>query len=264
MRKILALALAAVLFVACGDSATPDRDGDAAPLPPAVDPSGLWKLASGHSPSGEIEIPPKTTITMEFVSGDQIRGSAGCNTYGGGYSIEGEAFKAGGLALTEIGCPPDVAAAEEQFVEAVGAADAIARDRKRLTLTGPDAELVFRLVPPVDPKPLTGTVWILDGLVEGQLASSAVASAEPSRLLLEDDGTFEGTTGCRSFTGTWSVSGDVVTVTQMVFEGECKTAAEQDAHVASVIGTGFRAERKGDRLTLIAEKGDLGLVYRSR
>ncbi|HYP23437.1 MAG TPA: META domain-containing protein, partial [Actinomycetota bacterium] len=86
----------------------------------------------------------------------------------------------------------------------------------------------------------------------------------PARLILKDGGTFEGTTGCRSFTGGWAVAGDVVEVTTMVFEGDCKTAAEQDSHVASVLGGGFRAERKADRLTLTSEKLDLGLVYRSR
>ena len=265
MRKLPALALAILLLVACGESETPDRGGGATPTPapPAVDANGVWTLRSGRSASGEIEIPPGTRITMQ-VDGNEIRGSAGCNGYGAAISIEGEAFEAGGLALTEIGCAPDVAEAEERFVEAIGAADAIARDRKTLTLTGPGAELVFRLVPPLDPKPLTGTTWVLDTLVEGGTASSTIASAQPARLVLNDDGTFEGTTGCRSFTGAWAVSGDVVAVTQRVFEGDCKTAAEQDSHVAAALGGGFRAEREGDRLKVTAEESDLGLVYHSR
>jgi heat shock protein HslJ len=265
MRRLFALALAAVLFAACADSGTPDPGGKASPSPepPAVDAAGIWSLRSGKSPAGPIEIAPGTTITMAL-DGDTIRGNAGCNTYAGGFAIEGESFRTGGLALTEIGCPPDVAEAEERFVDAIDAADTIARQGKTLTLSGPGTELVFSLVPPLDPKPLTGTVWILDTLVEGQTASSTLASAEPARLVLKDDGTFEGTTGCRSFTGTWTVSGDAVAVTQMVFEGNCKDAAEQDSHVASVLGAGFRAERKGDRLTVTADESDLGLVYRAR
>lgn len=264
MRRLLVLALAASLFVACSDSPAPDDDAAPRPQRPPVDVHGLWALRSGETPSGTIEVPPRTTITME-VLGDTVRGSAGCNTYGGGISIDGDVFDAGGLALTEIGCPPAVAEAEQLFVEAMDAADTVARDAKRLTLTGPGTELVFRLVPPVDPKPLTGTTWVLESLVDGELASSTVASAEPARLILKDGGTFEGTTGCRSFTGGWVVAGDVVEVTSMVFEGNCKpAAAEQDSHVASVLGGGFRAEREADRLTLTAEKLDLGLVYRSR
>ena len=266
MRKLPALLFALALLVACGgESSTPDQDGDSPPGPsvPDVDAVGLWKLESGHSASGEIEVPRGTRITMEVLA-DQIRGSAGCNSYGGGIEIKGDTFEAGGLAVTEIGCPPEIAQAEERFVEAVGEVDAIARRGRTLTLTGPGAELVFRLVPPIDPKPLTGTNWVLDTLVDGDLASSTLSSAEPASLVLNDDGTFEGTTGCRSFTGGWEVSGDVVAVTQMVFEGDCRTAAEQDSHVASVLGGGFRAEREGDRLTLTAEKSALGLVYRSR
>ena len=265
MRKLLAVAFTAALLVACGESATPDRDGDSPPPPsgPNVDAKGLWTFESGHSPSGEIEVPDSTRITMEVLA-DQIRGSAGCNSYGGGYAIEGDGFEAGGLALTEIACPADVAQAEDRFVEAIGEADTIARERRRLTLTGPGTELVFRLVPRIDPKPLTGTTWILDTLVDGELASSTLASAEPARLRLNEDGTFEGSTGCRSFSGGWEISGDIVTVTQMVFEGDCRSAPEQDAHVASVLGTGFRAERDEDRLTLTSAQDDLGLVYRSR
>lgn len=268
MRRLLALALAAALCVACsGGSGTPEGDGDASPSGPAVpnvDADGVWTLRSGRSRSGEIAVAPGTRITME-IAGDAVRGSAGCNSYGGAVSIEGDAFEAGGLALTEIGCPPEVAEPEERFVEGMGDADTIARDGRTLTLTGPDTELVFRLVPPIDPKPLTGTTWILESLVEGRTASSVAASADPARLLLKDGGTFEGTTGCRSFTGTWEVSGDVVSVTQMVFDGNCKPGVQdQDSHVASVLGGGFRAERREDRLTLTADSFDLGLVYRAR
>lgn len=264
-RRLAALLLAAVALVACSEEATPDQDGDVprGPDVATVDTSGLWTLRSGHSASGEIEIAAGTRITME-IDGDHLTGSAGCNSYGGAVAVEGDSFEAGGLALSEIGCPPGPAEAEARFVEAIGAVDTIARDGKSLTLTGADTELVFRLVPPVDPKPLTGTVWILDSLVSGATASSPVASAEPARLLLKDDGSFEGTTGCRSFSGTWEVVGDVVTPVQMVFHGNCRKGAEQSSHVIAVLATGFRAERKGDRLTLTSSSEDIGLVYRAR
>lgn len=262
-RRFAALVCAAAILFACGDSATPDG-GDDPPPGPAVDVGGLWVLRSGHSSSGEIAIARGVRITME-INGDQMRGSAGCNSYGGGVSVEGDSFDAGGLALTEIGCPQEIAENETLFVEAMGEVDTVEREGRSLTLTGPESELAFRLVPPVDPKPLTGTEWILDSLVQGPGASGSVSSARPARLFLEDDGTFEGTTGCRTFTGTWEVLGDVVTVNSMVFEGACpKAGADQNAHVSAVLGTGFRAERDGDLLTLTAEKGDLGLVYRAR
>lgn len=268
MRKLLACTFAALLLAACSDSAAPDTGGgDSTPRPsgPPVHAKGVWDLRSGSSPSGPIEIPPEADFRME-VGEDGIRGTTGCNEYGAAVSIEGDSFEAGGVAVTEVGCSAAFAEAEERFVEALEAADTIARDGETLTLTGPDAELVFQLVPPLDPKPLTGTVWVLETLLDGDEASSTAPAADPARLLLEDDGTFRGTTGCRSFSGTWTVAGDVVSVTQMVFKGHCKAAApdEQDSRVAATLAAGFRAERRGDRLRVTAARTDAGLVYRAR
>lgn len=265
MKKLLAcLALVAVV-AACGDDAAPEPEPrpDDGPAVADVDVQGVWVLREGRSPSGVIEPAPGAGITL-LIEDDGARGSGGCNTYGGGVSVDGNTIETGGFAVTEIGCPDDVAEPEARYLEAMEDVDTVSVQGKTMTLTGPDAELVFRRVPPLDPEPLTGTTWILESLVEGPTAGSAVSSAKPARLLLKDDKTFEGTTGCRSFTGAWTVSGDVVDVTQLVFEGSCDRGQDQDAHVAAVLGTAFRAEVDGKQLTLIAEKGDFALVYRAR
>lgn len=257
--KVVALVAVAMLAVSCGGS-----DEPAAPQGPDVDASGVWRLESGHGPSGEIEVEPESQITFQ-VDGEQAQGNAGCNSYAGGIRIDGGTFEAGSFAVSEIGCPPELAETEERFLDALDAAETIAVDDATLTLTGPDTELVFRRVPPVKTKPLTRTTWVLDGLVKGSLASSTVASAQPARLRFSDDETFEGTTGCRSFSGSWSVSGDVVTATALSFEGSCRgPATEQDSHVIAVLGAGFRPKVEGERLTVTAARGGLGLVYRAQ
>ncbi|HEX2058021.1 MAG TPA: META domain-containing protein [Actinomycetota bacterium] len=259
-RRLVALLTVALLAVSCGGSDEPARG----PQGPDVDASGVWRLESGHAPAGHIDVAPEWRMTFE-VDGRDVHGSAGCNSYAGGISIDGDRFDAGSFAVSEIGCPPEIAEAEERFLDALDDADTIAVEGATLTLTGPDTELVFRRVPPVKTKPLTRTAWVLDGLLEGSLASSTVASAEPARLRLSDDETLEGTTGCRSFSGSWTTSGDVVTITGMSFEGTCHGAvAQQDAHVITVLGGGFRTEVDGARLTLTAARGRLGLVYRAQ
>lgn len=265
MRKLALCLLAAALAAACAESTDPEPRPDPNPAPPVanIDVQGVWILRSGRGPSGAIEPAAEADITLE-IEDDKVRGSAGCNTYGGSVVIDGSSFDAGGFAVTEIGCPAPLAEPESRYLEAIDAIDTAAVERKTLTLTGPGTELVFRRVPPVDTEPLTGTRWTLESLVEGPALSSTVSSAARATLVLEDDHTFEGTTGCRSFTGAWAVSGDVVDVTQLVFEGGCERARAQDVHVAAVLGTGFRAEVDGDRLTLTAEKGGFALVYRAR
>lgn len=262
--KKLALCLVAVALAACADSAAPDAEPDRDTGPRAPNPrvQGVWILEEGEGPSGAVEPVPGNDITLE-VDGVEVRGSAGCNTYGGGVVIDGDGFDPGGLVLTEIGCRAAIVEPETRYVEALEAVETAAVDGNTLTLTGPGTELVFRRVPPVDPEPLTGTVWVLAGLVEGPALQSPVSSAAPARLLLKDDKTFEGTTGCRSFTGVWTISGDVVEVTQLVLRGGCERARAQDVHVSAVLGNGFRAEVDGGELTLTAESGGLALVYRA-
>lgn len=262
MPKLAAALAALVLTVACAESEPSEPN----PAPPASDDvvaDGVWTLESGHSASGEIGIGLGHDITLE-ITGDKARGSAGCNAYGGGVSIDGSSFDAGEFAMSEIACPPRVEEAEQRYLDAMEAAETIDVSGKTLTLTGPEAHLVFRRVPPIDTKPLTKTAWVLESLVDGDSVSSTVAGAKPAHLELSRDGTFDGTTGCRRFTGSWTTSGDVVRITQMVFSGTCKKADEQDAHVAAVIATGFRANVTGDRLELTSDKDDLGLVYRAR
>jgi heat shock protein HslJ len=262
--KNLALCLVAVALAACTDSAAPGPDpGGGGPVVPNPRVHGVWILEEGEGPSGPVEPVAGNDITLE-VDGAEVRGSAGCNTYGGGVVIDSDLFDVGSLVVTEIGCPDDVVEPETRYVEALEAVENAAVEGPILTLDGPDAELEFRRVPPVDPEPRTETAWVLEGLVEGRALEAPVSAAEPARLLLKDDETFEGTTGCRSFTGEWTISGDVVEVTRLVLEGGCDRARAQDVHVAAVLGAGFRAEVDGDELTLTAESGGLALVYRAR
>ena len=83
-------------------------------------------------------------------------------------------------------------------------------------------------------------------------------------LELRADGTFSGSTGCRTFTGRWIESGAQITATELrMGETECPDDLwEQDSHVVSVIGDGFVPSIEGELLTLL-DPGGVGLVYRA-
>lgn len=262
MRKLTAGLAALVLAVACAES-EPSEPNPAPPAGNDVVADGVWRLEAGRDPSGEIGIPPGLDITLE-IKDEKASGSAGCNSYGGGVRIDGSSFDVREFAVSEIACEPPVEEAEQRYLDAIYSSETIDAGGGKLTLTGPDTELVFRRVPPIDTRPLTNTTWVLQSLLQGETSSSTVADAKPALLELSRDGTFEGTTGCRRFEGEWTTSGDVVEVTRMVFSGACKLAAAQDAHVAAVIATGFRAKVTEDRLELTSDKDELGLVYVAR
>ena len=51
-----------------------------------------------------------------------MSGSAGCNRYGGGFTVSGDAIEIYELVSTLMGCPQKIAAQEAAFLKALGAA----------------------------------------------------------------------------------------------------------------------------------------------
>ena len=94
----------ALLITACG--------GGGSPSDPLAGTS--WELTA----YGKTSPIPGTTITAQFEDG-QVRGSAGCNSYGGSYQVSGNTITTGPLAITEMACmDPEGGMEQEQTVMA--------------------------------------------------------------------------------------------------------------------------------------------------
>jgi heat shock protein HslJ len=223
-----------------------------------------WVLAEGGVDGRPIVVPERARITLRPTE-EGIGGVAACNSYSGEMSVRGSSVTIGVLARTMMACiPASLMEAEAAYLGALERVTTGARDGDVLVLTGPGIELRFTLEPPVETAELTGTVWLLDGLVAGDAVSSTTTGAEPATLLLRDDGTLEGSTGCRSLTGRWRTDGDSIVVPELAADGDCpQMLAPQDGHVVEVVGDRFRAEVDGQRLTLTSA-GGRGLVYRAQ
>lgn len=247
----LALILPLLTVAACGG-------GEPAGGP--FDPTGAWELVSGESDGTPLPLVDGFRITL-IVEGGQAGGTAACNSYGGEIALDGSSFALGQIARTEMYCFPDeVMESEAAYLDALARVDSGARDGDALTLTGPGVELAFTALPPVPTSDLTGTVWELDALVDGDAVSSV--GGGPATLELTGDGRMAGSTGCRTFTGEWVARGDEIQVTSLAMEGECAPGLEaQDGHVIGVLSR-FTATVDGGTLTL-ASGGGQGLVYRA-
>jgi heat shock protein HslJ len=245
-----ALLLAAVLALA----ACAERPGAGTP-----DVAGDWELAEGTTAGTALPRPPGAGATLRL-DGGEVRGTSFCNHYSGSYRLSGTSLTLDGLGGTEMGCEPDVMAAESAYLTALRSVDTVTVEAEGLLLTGDGVILRFNRVAPVPDRALTGTWWVLDTLVDGETASSTVG--DPAVLLLAADGTVQGSTGCRALSGTWTASGDELALAGLEFDGECPAdLAGQDVHVVAVLGGGVRAQVEGDRLTLQAPDGR-GLGYR--
>ena len=225
---------------------------------------GSWELRSGTLHGEPLTLLDSHPITMTLEDGE-IGGTAACNGYGGQYTISGGAFSIeDGLAVTEMACSPaEVMESEREFLVALMAVDEIELTNDGLTLRGSQAELLFQPLEPVPMSDLIGTVWILDGLVDGDTVMSPTAGAEKATLQLSEDGTFVGSTGCRDISGSYQMTGAEVQFTDWGAEGECNAELEeQDSRVISGLEGGFRVEIEGDRMTTWVA-GDEGLLYRA-
>ena len=220
---------------------------------------GQWQLEAGTNQGQPVPIVAGSRITLN-VDGTQVGGGAACNTYGGSIKLAGSSVAISALSMTEMACQEDLMASEAAYLAALPRVTTAARNGNSLVLTGPQVELRYARVAPVANAAFTGTTWVLESLISGETASSAVAQAT---LRLSGDGTLSATTGCRAVTGRYTLSEGQVQVTLDPYDTIACAAplGDQDAHILGVLSIGFAASIDGDQLTLTA--GDKGLSYRA-
>jgi heat shock protein HslJ len=236
--------------------------GCAQPSAPVSDPTGIaWELQSGTVDGAALPVLDSHPITLTFAE-DALGGTAACNGYGGTYSISGSDITFSELGATEMACvPEEVMESERLYLASLPTVETFSSTEEDLTLSGDGVELIFGALRPVPTAELTGTVWVLESLIDGDSVSSV--AGERATLELYTDGSMLGSTGCRGLHGTYSVIGAEVVMTEMAAEGDCPADLEaQDSHVVSVLGDGFRVAIDGQTLTLVSP-GGLGLAYRA-
>ena len=251
--------IAVVLIVAgCGSptaSVTPSATD-------AVDPGGAWRLASATVDGRALELLDDHPITA-VVDASSIGGRSACNEYGGRIEIAGDGIRIGETFHTDMGCGPEaVMALERAYLVALGRVRAIEVLDGQLALRGEGVDLRFDRLPEPPVAELVDTTWVLETMFVGDVASPP--AGDPATLELRSDGTFRGSTGCRTFTGRWVEFGAQINAADFAMgEIECPAGLrDQDSHVVSVIGDGFVPSIEGDLLTL-QDPGGVGLVYRS-
>lgn len=218
-----------------------------------LDVFGSWELVSGEADGKPIPMLDSHPITIE-ISEDGAGGTAACNQYFGTPSD--------GFGQTEMACfPQEVMDSESAFLAALARVTESGAG-EQLVLTGDGVELVFKPLAPVPEADLLNTVWVLESLTQGDAVSSIVADTRAT-LELFSDGSFIGSTGCRTIAGSYQISGAEVVFTNWGADGECPAdLAEQDGRVISALEGGFRVEIESDRMTTWVH-GDEGLVYRA-
>ena len=243
---------------------------------PATLTGTTWEVMSyNNGKEAVISVAADTTLTMTFDEDGQVSGSAGCNNFTGGYTVDGHKITIGPLASTMMMCaePETVMEQEAQFLAALSTAATytIHGDKLELrTATGALAvsATVQAAAAPEAPAastatPLEGTLWTLTSYVNAQgEAIAPVEGAEPTATFM--DGRVSGNASCNNYSADYTVDGDSMQIgvgmtTMMMCQPEA-VAAQEQAYLAALATVG-QYLIEGETLTLMNEAGQTVLIF---
>jgi len=222
------LLLLALVFAtaACGRERLPQA-GSAEPSD--GEPWGRTFLSTAVTENGQPKpLVAGTRITLNFVAdGHRLGAQAGCNQMGGPASFQGGRLVVNDMATTEMGCDPPRHAQDEWLAGFLTSRPQWSLDGPTLTLDNGTARVVLDDREVANPdRPLRGTKWVVDTIIEGESASSVPAGAE-AYMVFGDDNHFSGNAGCNGMGGDSVIHEDTSTIT---FSGvlTTKMACQED------------------------------------
>jgi heat shock protein HslJ len=247
--KWLSIPLALALG-ACAAASGPTLDGTE------------WLSTSVTEDGGDRPLVDGTQISLGFADG-QLTASAGCNTMGGGYRVDGDTLVFEGGGMTEMGCDEERHAQDEWLAAFLGSQPAIALADDKLTLTSGATVVALLDREVAEPDlPLTVTAWSLETIISGDAAMTTPEAAFAT-IAFTNDGRIDVDTGCNTGSGHYEVTDGTMRVSELsTTEIGCRAAAaDVEAAVLAVLNAGeLQWAIDGPSLTLMA--GGDGLVFR--
>jgi len=219
-----------------------------------------WVLVSHMDPDGVmVETLPGTNSTARFQDG-QINGNAGCNSYFGGYEVEGTNISVGPLASTEMFCgnPPGVMDQETAFLTSLGSAATYKIVEDQLTITNAAGEtvLIFEVA---EPKSLTGNLWRVISYNNGQEAVVSVIIGTEITAYFDQDDTLSGSAGCNNYSAGYEVDGEKITIgpaiTTRMFCNDPEGIMDQEAQYLAALDMVSAYQFEDDGLVLLDSEG---------
>ncbi len=257
--RVAGLVMLMVLLAACGGRGNASQGADA---PPPADPlrghtflSTAIKVAGADHP-----LAADTRVSLQFTDDGRLIASAGCNSLNGPVRVA-EGKLSGDLAMTEMGCAQELMAQDQWLAEVLGAQPAWRLDGPELTVTSGQTELTLVEREVAEPDvALVETTWVVDTLIDGQMASSVPAGAKATLVFGVDRVTVAG--GCNNGSTGYELSGSTIK-----FEGvsmTMKACAEDvmrlERSVVDVLTGAVAFEITADKLSLEHPSGkSLGL-----
>jgi heat shock protein HslJ len=222
----------------------------------------LWGLDSYVNADGDsvdaLDALAGSEVTLEFI-GDRFVGDAGCNSYGGSYSVDGESLEMSGAVSTMMACADDdVMSQETAFLSALSgvASYQIADDQLQLLNADGATVVTFNVV---EPAPLVGTNWVMTSYNEGERGLVSALEGVDVTIMFDEAGQAAGSAGCNSYGASYTagmgmmrIGGAASTLMACADEG---VMTQEQGYVGALEGVAFYTIR-GDTLELQNADGD--------
>jgi heat shock protein HslJ len=264
MRHLSVITLAILLAAACTAAATS----------PGTTPAGRSArdgLAGREFWSTAVQgrdLVPDTRVRLVFNVDGTVGASAGCNSMGGTWSLDGTTLRVEIGQMTEMGCPDDRFAQDDWLIGWLASGLTATTEADGLILMGAGVTMTLIDREVADPDlPLEGTTWVLNGLELGT-GNDGVVSSVPSgvRATLRIDGDqLAVDTGCNTGTAPASVDSDGLTIGHLALtkRGCERDATEVERMMTEVLHGVVRVEIDGRTLRLTSPGGGLMFVTES-
>jgi heat shock protein HslJ len=260
---IVAVLAAAVLVTACAapgsagrGSETSDSGGGTAAAASLGDVlSGrtfLSTAVTGH------DLVKGSRISLEFRAPHSLHVRAGCNYLSGDYRLVDGRLMVDTLAMTEMGCDKSLMQQDDWLAGLLQDGLSLALDGNTLALSSGDVRIALLDREVADPdRPLVGTVWMVDGIIDGDTASSvpqdvrATMSITNCGIMYFD--------GRHDYAGPVAIDGDVVHPGRITGGGS-GIGPQGNWVDMSVLTHDFHYRVEADRLTVTGAAGK-GLTF---
>jgi heat shock protein HslJ len=229
-----------------------------------------WYLIAFNEGGSSLSIKPGTQITAFFDTQGKVAGSAGCNQYTASYEATLNGLSIGAPATTKMSCgePAGIMTQETVYLTTIQGASGYSISGNTLTVSdsGGKALLTYSTVPPyaMTPAPMTGTMWYLNSFVDAQGNFWTPGNANPISLQFADDGKVGGNAGCNSYSGSYTVSGNSISMsgfaTTLMYCGE-PGVMDLESTYLSVLPMMKLYKISGNELTLSDGTGKITMIY---
>ncbi|MFI6097302.1 META domain-containing protein [Lentzea sp. NPDC051213] len=193
-----------------------------------------------------------TSVELSFTDDGRLNARAGCNMMQAPVTLDGGKIAAAELAITQMGCPnPDLYAQDEWLAKFLTAKPSWRMDGTNLVVTGADSEIVLSAEAPAT---LEGGEWKLNGLLQGETASSIPGDVRATVKFA--NGKVEVFAGCNSGGGAYKVDGQMITFEPLVYTDKACGENEMIVEKAVLAALKDKIAYKIDRSTLTLTNGN--------